>query len=353
METNYQNLLLEIEELRKHFPISQKGIVSNKKIGDIKALDGVNLKVKRGEILGIVGESGSGKTTLARVVLNLTNPTAGNALLNTNLDFQKNDSSKDGFDIYLLRTRKQELWFRKTCQIVFQDPYSSLNPRMTVLDIISEALIIHHPTMDRKVRKKRVIELLSHVGLEDYHASRYPHEFSGGQRQRIGIARALAVEPEIIILDEPVSALDVAVQAQILNLLLDLREKFNLTYIFIAHDLSVVRHISERIAVMYLGKIVELAPAEDFFQKFAHPYTEALISAVPIPNPLLDRKRIILEGEQPSPLNPPSGCSFRTRCMYAQEKCADQNNPPQIKQIGADHHVACFFPLYTAKPYAE
>ena len=343
--------IVEVEGLRKYFPVNKKGILRNVKIGDVKALADVSLSVKRNEILGIVGESGSGKTTLARVLLNLIPPTAGNVYILPEQSLYKEESGKstEGVNVYRLVTTEEHLWLRRNFQIVFQDPYASLNPRMTVLDIISEALIIHHKEMTSEERKNRVIELLKLVGLEDYHASRYPHEFSGGQRQRVGIARALAVEPEILILDEPVSALDVAVQAQILNLLMDLKNEFNLTYLFIAHDLSVVRHISDRIAVMYLGKLMELAPADDFFTKSAHPYTEALISAVPIPNPLLERKRIILEGDPPNPINPPSGCVFRTRCLYVREICATEE--PELRLIAENHHVACHFPLFADKEY--
>ena len=339
-----QENVIEIKKLKKFFPVFKKGILTKSKIGNVKALAELDLVVRKNEILGIVGESGSGKTTLARVLLNLISPTSGSAYaLPSNPQYP--DRPDEEIDVYKLVNTEEQLWFRKNFQIVFQDPYASLNPRMTILDIISEALVIHYKELNAEQRKNRVIELLKFVGLEDYHASRYPHEFSGGQRQRIGIARAQPVKPEILILDEPVSALDVAVQAQILNLLIDLKKEFNLTYIFIAHDLSVVRHISDRIAVMYLGKIMELAPSDDFFTKTSHPYTEALISAVPIPNPLLERKRIILEGDPPNPINPPSGCVFRTRCQYAKDICATEI--PELRQIAKNHIVACHFPLYT------
>lgn len=336
---NSEDTVLKIHNLRKFFPVKKRGLLTSKKIGNIQALAGVSLNVKRGEIVGVVGESGSGKTTLARVLLNLIPPTAGDAEV-----FPSKTDEIKSFHVYNLKTELQKLQFRKLCQIVFQDPYASLNPRMTVMDIIAEALIVHHPFMTREERTDRVIELLKVVGLETYHASRFPHEFSGGQRQRIGIARAIAVEPEVLILDEPVSALDVAVQAQIINLLFQLQEWFNLTYIFIAHDLAVVRHISDRIVVMYLGKIMEIAPSDEFFSKFAHPYTEALISAVPIPNPLAKRgERIVLEGDPPNPANPPSGCVFRTRCRYAQDQCAEK--VPSLEKLAEDHFVACFYPL--------
>ena len=340
MDSDY---IVKVEDLKKFFPVTKKGILRSENIGNVKALAGVSVKVKKNEILGIVGESGSGKTTLARVLLNLINPSSGSVYILPKEALHGTEPQE--INVYRLVTTEEQLWFRKNFQIVFQDPYASLNPRMTVLDIISEALVIHHKEMNAKERKQRVIELLKLVGLEDYHASRYPHEFSGGQRQRVGIARALAVEPEILILDEPVSALDVAVQAQILNLLIDLKKEFNLTYLFIAHDLSVVRHISDRIAVMYLGKVMELAPSDDFFVKRSHPYTEALISAVPIPNPLLKRNRIILEGDPPNPINPPSGCVFRTRCQYAKDLCAKEI--PELREIANNHLVACHFPLYT------
>ncbi|GAH04725.1 unnamed protein product, partial [marine sediment metagenome] len=286
--------------------VFQKGILRNTLIGNIRAVDGVSINIHKGEIFGLVGESGCGKTTLGRLVLNLLSPTSG-------------DVAFDGINIYKMKGREKELWFRKQAQLIFQDPYLSLNPRLTVSEIVGEAYVIHDRGMSKSERREQVVKLLNLCGLEDYHALRYAHEFSGGQRQRVGIARALAVEPQLIIADEPVSALDVAVQAQILNLLKDIKKRFNLTYLFIAHDLSVVRHISDRIAVMYLGKIVELAPAEQFVSNPRHPYTEALISSIPIPDPTLKRKRIILPGDVASPLNPPPGCRFRSRCIYAKK----------------------------------
>ncbi|MFW9904367.1 MAG: ABC transporter ATP-binding protein [Candidatus Thorarchaeota archaeon] len=327
---NSSKTILETHNLTKHFPVYEKGIFRRNLIGHIKAVDGVSIKLFEGEIFGLVGESGCGKTTFGRVVLNLVAPTSGEVIF-------------DGVKIFDIKDRKKELWFRKQAQLIFQDPYLSLNPRMTVSEIVGEPFIIHSRGMSKKERRTQVVKLLNLCGLEDYHGLRYAHEFSGGQRQRIGIARALAVEPQLIIADEPVSALDVAVQAQILNLLKDIRKQFNLTYIFIAHDLSVVRHISDRIAVMYIGKIVELAPAEEFVSNPKHPYTEALISAIPIPDPTLDRKRIILPGDVENPLNPPSGCRFRTRCLYAKPKCV--NIEPQLSEISPGHLVACHFPI--------
>ncbi|MFX0085949.1 MAG: ABC transporter ATP-binding protein [Candidatus Hodarchaeota archaeon] len=322
--------IVETRNLTKFFPVYERGVLRNRKIGDIKAVDNVSVKVKQGEIFGLVGESGCGKTTLGRTILKLLPATSGSVIF-------------DDVDIFAIRERNKELWFRKQAQLIFQDPYLSLNPRITVSEIVGEPFIIHNRGMSKRDRREQVVKLLNLCGLEDYHALRYAHEFSGGQRQRIGIARALAVEPQLIIADEPVSALDVAVQAQILNLLKDIRKQFNLTYIFIAHDLSVVRHISDRIAVMYLGKIVELAPAEDFIRNPRHPYTHALISAIPIPDPTLERKRLILPGDVASPLNPPSGCRFHTRCIYAKAKCSEIE--PELIDISPGHKVACHYPL--------
>ncbi|MFX1283310.1 MAG: ABC transporter ATP-binding protein [Promethearchaeota archaeon] len=327
---SFQKVILETDNVTKYFPVYQKGVLRSALLGHIKAVDGVTIKLMEGEIFGLVGESGCGKTTLGRVLLKLIPATSGKVTF-------------DGTDIFEINDRKKELWFRKQAQLIFQDPYLSLNPRMTVSEIVGEPFIIHQRGMSKKERREQVVKLLNLCGLEDYHALRYAHEFSGGQRQRIGIARALAVEPQLIIADEPVSALDVAVQAQILNLLKDIRKRFNLTYVFIAHDLSVVRHVSNRIAVMYLGKIVELAPAEEFVSQPRHPYTEALISAIPIPDPTLERKRIILPGDVESPLNPPSGCRFRTRCIYAKQKCADVE--PDMVEISPGHLVACHYPI--------
>ena len=325
--------ILETHGLTKFFPVYQRGILRNTLLGHIRAVDDVSVNVHKGEIFGLVGESGCGKTTFGRVVLNLLAPTSGGATF-------------DGVSIFEMEGREKKLWFRKQAQLIFQDPYLSLNPRLTVSEIIGEAYVIHNRGMSKSERRERVVKLLNLCGLEDYHALRYAHEFSGGQRQRVGIARALAVEPQMIIADEPVSALDVAVQAQILNLLQDIRKRFNLTYVFIAHDLSVVRHVSDRIAVMYLGKIVELAPAEEFVRNPKHPYTEALISAIPIPNPTLRRKRIILRGDVASPLNPPPGCRFKSRCIYAKKKCDIE---PPLEEISPGHLVACHFPVEAAE----
>ncbi len=315
--------ILEVRNLRKYFPIT-KGFIFQKEVGAVKAVDDISFFIRRGETLGLVGESGCGKTTTGRVILRLMEPTAGEAVF-------------EGRSIFALG--KEDLRrMRRDLQIIFQDPYSSLNPRMTVGDIIGEPLEIHNLARGKE-KVRRVQELLEVVGLSPYHANRYPHEFSGGQRQRIGIARALAVNPKLIICDEPVSALDVSIQAQVLNLLEELQKEFGLTYLFIAHDLSVVKHISDRIAVMYLGKIVEVSPAEELFANPQHPYTEALLSAVPIPDPGMRRERIILPGDVPSPVNPPSGCRFHTRCLYAVESCR-VNEPPMV-DVADGHYVAC------------
>jgi oligopeptide transport system ATP-binding protein len=322
MATNGE-ILLEVRNLRKYYPVT-KGFIFQRQVGAVKAVDDLSFFIRKGETLGLVGESGCGKTTTGRVILRLQEPTQGEALF-------------EGRDIFKLH--KEELRrLRRDMQIIFQDPYSSLNPRMTVGDIIGEPLEIHNLARGKE-KVRRVQELLEVVGLSPYHANRYPHEFSGGQRQRIGIARALAVNPKLIIADEPVSALDVSIQAQVLNLLEELQKEFGLTYLFIAHDLSVVKHISDRIAVMYLGKIVELADTEELFSNPQHPYTEALLSAVPIPNPEMRRERIILPGDVPSPVNPPAGCRFHTRCLYAQASC--KVDEPPFADIGGGHFLAC------------
>jgi len=318
-------ILLDVRDLYMHFPLT-RGIIFQRKVGAVQAVDGVTFQVRKGETLGLVGESGCGKSTTGRAILQLYKPTGGQVLFKGQ-DLTKLDSGQ---------MRKM----RRYLQMIFQDPYASLNPRMTVGGIISEPMQIHN-LVPKNQRNERVQELLETVGLNPYFANRYPHEFSGGQRQRIGVARALAANPEFIVADEPVSALDVSIQAQIINLLEDLQEQFQLTYLFIAHDLSVVRHISDRVAVMYLGKIVELADRNALYEDPLHPYTKALLSAVPIPDPVVEKKRerIILTGDVPSPINPPSGCHFHTRCPYAMDVC--RKVEPRFVDQGGGHFVAC------------
>ena len=318
--------LIEVQDLTMHFPVT-RGIVFQRRVGTVKAVDGISFSIKKGETLGLVGESGCGKSTTGRAILQLYRPTAGS------VRFQGSDLTKLRGD-EMRRMRRQ-------VQMIFQDPYASLNPRMTVGDIIGEPIRVHKLREGKAVRD-RVEELLGLVGLNPAFANRYPHEFSGGQRQRIGIARALAVEPKFVVCDEPVSALDVSIQAQVVNLLEELQDKLGLTYLFIAHDLSVVKHISDRVAVMYLGKIVELAEGPKLYSMPLHPYSQALLSAVPIPDPKVEkqRRRIILEGDVPSPLNPPSGCHFHTRCPLAIEKCK-QEEPPFV-DYGGGHFAACW-----------
>lgn len=317
---NHNEVLVEIKQLHKHFQLKKKRI--------LKAVDNVSLSIYKGETLGVVGESGCGKSTLGRTIIRLYQPTSGEIKYNQ-------------MDITGKLPIKVERDLQRKIQMIFQDPYSSLNPRMTVQEIISEGLIIHNPHMSKQEQMEKVYELLETVGLHRYHANRYPHEFSGGQRQRIGIARALAVEPEFIIADEPIAALDVSIQAQIVNLLKQLQREKSLTYLFIAHDLSMVKHISDRVAVMYLGNIIELTTSDQLYKEPLHPYTQALLSAIPIADPKIERKRerIILEGNVPSPINPPSGCRFRTRCMHAMDICAQK--VPKWQEYKPGHFVGC------------
>ncbi|SEF56273.1 ABC transporter ATP-binding protein [Lachnospira multipara] len=321
MSNENKKTLVEVKHLKEYFNIN----VGAFKTKPLKAVDDVSFSIKEGETLGLVGESGCGKTTVGRTILNLYKPTSGEIW----------------FDGKEIKTKKDIKEFRKDATMVFQDPYSSLNPRMTVSDIIAEPLDIHKMYKTKQERQDRILELMSYVGLNSEHASRYAHEFSGGQRQRIGIARSLAVDPKFIVCDEPVSALDVSIQAQVINMFEELQDKLNLTYLFIAHDLLVVRHISDRIAVMYLGKMVELADADEIYKRPLHPYSKSLMSAVPIPDPKIAREnqRIVLSGDIPSPLNAPSGCPFRTRCPHATAACAE--SMPEFKEVSKGHFVAC------------
>jgi oligopeptide transport system ATP-binding protein len=317
--------LLRVDHLVKYFPITQ-GVIFQRQIGAVHAVDDLSFEIYEGETLGLVGESGCGKSTTGRTILQLYRPTSGNVFFQ-----DKNLVQMRGNDL-----RKM----RKEMQMIFQDPYASLNPRLTVGEIIGEPLVVHKMASGKEVRE-RVEHLLELVGLNPAFENRYPHEFSGGQRQRIGVARALALQPSLIVCDEPISALDVSIQAQVVNLLEDLQHQFGLTYLFIAHDLSMVRHISSRVAVMYLGVIVELAPRFDLYNNPLHPYTQALLSAVPVPDPVIEekRQRIILEGDVPSPVNPPSGCRFRTRCPLAVDICAEKR--PEFREVTKGHYVAC------------
>ncbi|HTK07940.1 MAG TPA: dipeptide ABC transporter ATP-binding protein [Ktedonobacteraceae bacterium] len=318
--------LIEARNIKKYFPIRRGAF--NRVVGNVRAVDDVSLEVHEGETFGLVGESGCGKSTLGRVLLRLQDVTAGQIYFS-------------GRDLLTLNARELRKT-RREMQIIFQDPFGSLNPRMTVSDIISEPLAVHHVATGR-ARDERVAELLQLVGLDPSRRDRYPHEFSGGQRQRISIARSIALHPRFIVADEPVSALDVSVQSQVINLLGELQERLGLTYLFIAHGLNVVRHISDRVGVMYLGKMVELAGTDALFASPAHPYTAALLSAIPVPNPHRERSRVVLQGDIPSPARPPSGCRFRTRCPHAQQRCSEEE--PQLQEIAPRHHVACHFPL--------
>ena len=318
--------ILEVKNLKMWFPVNSRGIIP-KHVGDIKAVDDISFEVRQGETLGIVGESGCGKPTVGRSIMQVYDITDGEIVF-------------EGQELSALKAKEMRR-MRRRMQMIFQHPYSSLNPRMTAGNIIGEPIQIHNMSNSKEEYAEQVEELLRVVGLNPYMRDRYPHEFSGGQRQRIGIARALAVRPSLIIADEPVSALDVSIQAQVINLLQDLQEQFNLTYMFIAHDLSVVRHISDRIGVMYLGKMVELAERDELYENPLHPYTQALLSAVPIPDPAIERgrERIVLEGDVPSPLRPPSGCRFHTRCPIAIDECSEED--PEFRDVGNDHWAAC------------
>jgi oligopeptide transport system ATP-binding protein len=317
--------LLSVKDLRKHFAV--KGGVFAREVERVHAVDGVSFDIGQGETLGLVGESGCGKSTTGRCILRLIEPSSGEVTFK-------------GADVRQMSGETLRA-LRRDMQIIFQDPYASLNPRLTVAAIIGEALHIHNLTKSKREMEDRVVQLLETVGLQPDHMSRFPHEFSGGQRQRIGIARALAVEPKLVVCDEPVSALDVSIQAQVINLLEDLQEKFGLTYLFIAHDLSVVEHISDRIAVMYLGRVVEVAESAELYDRPLHPYSEALLSAVPIPDPTIKRKRIMLQGDVPNPIRPPSGCHFHTRCPIAKPDCSQRS--PELIEKRPGHWVACHY----------
>jgi oligopeptide transport system ATP-binding protein len=319
------NVLVRVESLVKYFPI-HAGIL-NRQVNSVRAVDGITFNIYRGETFGLVGESGCGKSTAGRTIINLYKPTSGKVYFKDKL---------------LSKLRSEELRkIRGQMQIIFQDPYASLNPRMPVSRIIAEPLEVHHSIHNSRERRERVMELLQLVGMNPHVLNRYPHEFSGGQRQRIGVARALALQPEFIVCDEPISALDVSIQAQVVNLLEKLQSQFGLTYLFIAHDLSMVRHISDRVGVMYLGILAELAPRDELYTNPLHPYTRALLSAVPVPDPIVEenRQRIILEGDVPSPVNPPSGCRFRTRCKYAEQTCID--SIPEWREVSTGHWASC------------
>jgi len=321
------SIILKVEKLKKHFPI--KGGLFSKARAKVYAVDGVSFSVNRGEIIGLVGESGCGKTTTGRVILRLIEPTEGRVIF-------------DGKDVFSL-DKNEMRHLRRDMTIIYQDPYSSLNPRMTVARIVGEPLKNYRLTRSKRETEERVANLLERVGLRPEHLRRYPHEFSGGQRQRIGIARALSLNPKMVIADEPVSALDVSIQAQVLNLLVELQKDFELTYIFIAHDLRVVEYVSDRVCVMYLGRIMELADAKEIYNRPRHPYTEALLSAAPMPDPKARKDRIILQGDVPSPINPPAGCSFHPRCLYNKDGCG--TIIPDFREISPSHYIACHYPV--------
>lgn len=325
MQSEERKVILEVRNLKKYFPITQ-GML-RKVVGNVKAVDDVSFDIYEGETLGIVGESGCGKWTLGRTILKLLEPTSGSV----------HYKGKSIFDIPADELKE----LRKEMQIIFQDPYSSLNPRMNVSSIVSEGLTEHNIYKKGKELDEYITEVIRRCGLAKYHMNRFPHEFSGGQRQRIGIARALALNPSFIIADEPVSALDVSIQSQIINLLTDLQQEHGFSYMFISHDLSVVRYISHRVGVMYLGTMMELAPREELFSNPMHPYTQALLSAIPLPDPKVKRKRILLQGDIPSPANPPSGCKFHTRCLYKKDRC--EVEVPQWRDLGGEHFVSCHF----------
>ena len=344
-----KDILVEVQHLKQFFPVSGTALFQR---SFVKAVDDVSFAIPRGSTLGLVGESGCGKTTTGRTLLQLYEPTSGRIIYDGKTIFDSGNVpmydedgepvlDEEGKPVFGKKTRVNMLPYRRKMQIVFQDPYASLNPRMTVGDIVGEAIDIHHLAASKQERRDKIIAMLERVGLNSEHANRYPHEFSGGQRQRVGIARALAVDPEFIVCDEPISALDVSIQAQVINMLEDLQKEFKLTYLFIAHDLSVVKHISSRIGVMYLGKLVEMADANEITFHSCHPYTRSLISAIPIADPKISRssKRIVLQGDIPSPVNPPSGCHFRTRCPYADQCCAEQE--PEWKEVSPGHYCAC------------
>ena len=348
MESEAKKLVV-VQNLKQYFPVSGGSLFTKTYV---KAVDDVSFFIRKGQTLGLVGESGCGKTTTGRTLLQLYEPTAGRIIYDGEVIYDSGDvplydedgnavTDAEGKPVFGKKTKVNMLPYRRKMQIVFQDPYASLDPRMTVGDIVGEAIDIHHLAANKAERRDKIIKMLERVGLNSEHANRYPHEFSGGQRQRVGIARALAVDPEFIVCDEPISALDVSIQAQVINMLEDLQNEFGLTYLFIAHDLSVVKHISTKIGVMYLGKLVELADSYELTFHSYHPYTRSLISAIPIADPNTSRKskRIVLQGDIPSPVNPPSGCHFRTRCPYADKLCAEQE--PEWREVSANHFCAC------------